>query len=213
MTDVLSLLIADTCIAVTCNDGIIHQYPDPAYETFIMKSSPCADAIDLPVQLVMGKIPDSREMKKIFDSGQSWSLSEPGNEYFLTFRSSSSDQPLWVAQFDRNLTEAAVYCSDSLVEKENGSLAVMNPVRYPLDQILLMYLMARKEGVILHAAGVEIDGRGFIFPGSSGAGKSTLARQFLARNYAGVVSYDRVVARKVNGKFLVYVLHQPWIRQ
>ncbi|MBK8046770.1 MAG: hypothetical protein IPK16_06385 [Anaerolineales bacterium] len=52
------------------------------------------------------------------------------------------------------------------------------------------------------------EGRGLIFPGVSGAGKSTLARQFLARDGAGLLSDDRILVRWQDGAHQAY--GTPW---
>ena len=51
-------------------------------------------------------------------------------------------------------------------------------------------------------------GRGYFFPGKSGAGKSTLSRLLLGRDNIGMLSDDRVVARKIKGRFEVF--GTPW---
>lgn len=51
---------------------------------------------------------------------------------------------------------------------------------YSLDSALRVFLsrvLPVRQGLLLHAAGLIKDGRGFVFPGRSGAGKSTLVRQ------------------------------------
>ena len=83
----------------------------------------------------------------------------------------------------------------------------MNPISYPLDQVLLMYALADREGIFMHAAAVESNGKGYIFPGKSGAGKSTISRFFAARGYS-LLSDDRIVVRKIDGEF--YVFGTPW---
>ena len=87
-------------------------------------------------------------------------------------------------------------------------MIVSNPVHYPLDQLLLMYTLAQREGALLHAAGVDIQGQGFIFPGKSGAGKSTLSRQLVVQKELEVLSDDRIVIRKIDGVFQAF--GTPW---
>jgi hypothetical protein len=83
----------------------------------------------------------------------------------------------------------------------------MNPIGYPLDQLLLMYALAGRGGACMHAAAVDVDGVGYLFPGRSGAGKSTIARSFTSRNRA-LLSDDRVVVRKIGDKFRCF--GTPW---
>ena len=60
-----------------------------------------------------------------------------------------------------------------------------------------MYYLARHSGILIHASGIEINQKGYIFAGRSGAGKTTIAMQFLARHYAGLLSDDRVILREI----------------
>jgi energy-coupling factor transporter ATP-binding protein EcfA2 len=76
-----------------------------------------------------------------------------------------------------------------------------------------MYILARHRGAVIHAAGIEINGKGFIFAGPSGAGKSTLSRLFNAETGQDntntvVLSDERIVTRKINGRFKAY--GTPW---
>ncbi|GAF88373.1 unnamed protein product, partial [marine sediment metagenome] len=60
-----------------------------------------------------------------------------------------------------------------------------------------------------HAIGVkDLDGRGLLFAGKSGCGKSTTARLWHKRSKAMVLNDDRIIVRKVRGKFLIY--GSPW---
>jgi hypothetical protein len=85
---------------------------------------------------------------------------------------------------------------------------VVNVLRYPLDRILLMYVLGCWEGLIVHAAGLNFQGKGFLFPGKSGAGKTTLSHLFTAREGFEVLSDDRMAVRKTGGAFKCY--GTPW---
>jgi len=74
--------------------------------------------------------------------------------------------------------------------------------------VLFASLLAHAGGAIVHAAGVVIDGEGWIFAGTHGAGKSTLARLFRARPDVTVLNDDRLAVRRVDGRFMVF--GTPW---
>jgi hypothetical protein len=94
------------------------------------------------------------------------------------------------------------------VTTTHGAVSIANPVRYPLDQILLMHTLANREGAIVHAAGLELDGIGLLFPGESGAGKSTLTRLVHGRPRVRLLSDDRIVVRHGRRGFRAY--GTPW---
>ncbi|MBN1260708.1 MAG: hypothetical protein JXB35_08510, partial [Anaerolineae bacterium] len=78
---------------------------------------------------------------------------------------------------------------------------------YPLDEILVVNLLAKGRGVLLHSCAVDDDGHGTLFLGESGAGKSTTARLW---SEAGVrvLNDDRVIVRQSGGRFWAY--GTPW---
>jgi len=53
-----------------------------------------------------------------------------------------------------------------------------DPLPYPLDGLLLYYLVSKKGGLMIHGSGVIADGRGWLFSGKSGQGKTTIAKIF-----------------------------------
>jgi hypothetical protein len=186
------------------------QKPKPFYRLFSGKvnNHPGHRPADIRIRLELGGMPATENLERLFDSGQSWSMFRDGDGYCLTLHPPAFEQPFWLARMNRDFTEATVYCSEKLVSRRNGSPVLSNPVSYPLDQILLMYILARRHGALLHAAGIDINGKGYIFPGKSGAGKSTITRQFAALGDTGLLSDDRIVVRKIEGGFKAY--GTPW---
>jgi serine kinase of HPr protein (carbohydrate metabolism regulator) len=109
---------------------------------------------------------------------------------------------------DHECDEITVHCGQRLVRRDGNSVMVHNPVTYPLDQILMMFFLARNQGVIVHAAGVEMEGKGLIFAGCSGAGKSTLSRLLMNEPGMRVLSDDRIIVRKKRDGFKMH--GTPW---
>ena len=206
MHDSFNVEIAGINFAVRCVAAKIPQVSDPAYTAFI-KTERDPSALNVDIALEFGSFPDMVRATKIFDSGQSWSMFFDGVYYFLSLNPPAFDSPVWMARFDQGLEGITVYCSEALKEGEKGS-TVSNPVCYPLDQLLLMYVLARNGGAILHAAGINHNNRGYVFPGRSGAGKSTLLRQFAQRTGVELLSDDRIVVRRTDHSFKGF--GTPW---
>lgn len=186
---------------------MLHDF-EPAYASFL---SPVKDpsAVNVNVVLELGSSPDMKQSKKIFDSGQSWAISLQGSDYLLSLTPPAfGKEPVWTARFQHNLAGITVYCSEMLMKSRKGKPTVSNPIRYPLDQLLLMYVLAQHEGAILHAAGIAMNKKGYIFPGRSGAGKSTLTRQFFSKKRGEALSDDRIVVRSIDHKLRVF--GTPW---
>jgi hypothetical protein len=65
---------------------------------------------------------------------------------------------------------------------------------FPSDQILLARAFADRQACFIHAAGMEIGGKGLLFVGHSGAGKTTAA--MMLRTQGVVLCDDRIVVRR-----------------
>lgn len=61
---------------------------------------------------------------------------------------------------------------------ENPHLFPVDPLPYPLDGLLLYYMVSKKGGLMIHGSGVMADGKGWLFSGKSGQGKTTMAKIF-----------------------------------
>lgn len=63
----------------------------------------------------------------------------------------------------------------------------------PFDEVLAVHLLAGGRGLLLHACGLELDGRGLLFCGVSGEGKSTMAALWQAHEPRAVLYSDERV--------------------
>jgi len=82
---------------------------------------------------------------------------------------------------------------------------------YPLQSMgIVLYAnwLAQFGDLILHAAGIAVNGKGFAFIGPSGAGKSTLMKHVLSQNSGIVLGEDQVVLRFIHDRFWIY--GTPW---
>ncbi|HVP90885.1 MAG TPA: radical SAM protein [Terriglobales bacterium] len=75
----------------------------------------------------------------------------------------------------------------------------------PSDQIALARLLPFRDGAFVHAAGVEMNGRGLLFAGPSEAGKSTVVK--MLRGKAKVLCDDRMIIRRDETGFRI---HGTW---
>ncbi len=186
----------------------VSRLPD-TYSQFIRSGDTPGGDITINVRIETGSMPDTTKMIKIFDTDQSWSIFRQNDNYVLSLNyPTAKGQAIWLAAFDRHCDTISIYCSDLLIEKVDGLTTCFSPLTYPLDQILLMHILAAKGGELLHAAGVDIDNRGCVFPGRSGAGKSTLSRLLLPMKIAKMLSDDRMIIRKIDNRFRAF--GTPW---
>jgi hypothetical protein len=203
------LRIADFQISVGCDQLPIHRESELAYLPFEYSGNEFTEAPDIAVMIEVAGPPDIYGWKKIFEDDQSWAIFRKDTDYTMFFvPAARGKEPLWVAQFSQECDRVLIRCSKKFICIRDGQEGVINPVHYPLDQQLLMYHMARKNGILVHAAGFIHADCGFIFPGRSGVGKSTLSRLLSPGVGWRGLSDDRMIIRAINQQFLCF--GTPW---
>jgi len=141
--------------------------------------------------------------KKIFDSGSTWALYRDQGKYVLQDSTFDSDPPpSQLVILESDFKSGDIYINDEIFK--NLSL---DPLGYPLNQVLMILLLSRCKGLMLHACGIDDRGHGYLFLGNSGHGKSTIARLW-SENKATVLNDDRIIVREKNGELFMY--GTPW---
>ena len=95
-----------------------------------------------------------------------------------------------------------------LILYPRGSPSPSFPLMAPLDRVLVLNLLSRRRGIMLHACGIDDGGQGIVFAGPSDAGKTTLARLWNAVPGVKVLGDEALVLREVGGEVRVY--GTPW---
>ena len=141
----------------------------------------------------------------LFKAAPLWQLFRDGERLRLRFHSEvHGPLPYKEAWFTPDLSHGEIVLRRGLFEAANA----VDPLAYPLDELLVQGLLARGRGVELHACGVISNGRGLLFVGQSGAGKTTMARLWQPLPGVAVASDDRIIVRGDGNRF---VLHgTPW---
>jgi hypothetical protein len=209
MADLISMEIAGISFILSCQDSVVLQEFPPIYKPFLEHTLSGNGSITIHIRLELHPIPDTKNMRKIFDTDESWSMYVDHNEYVMVLNPPVlKNQVVWLARFNEDFSKAVIYCSDMLIRKTDAGTRVLSPVLYPLDQLLIIHILAQNQGALIHAAGIVVQGRGYIFPGHSGAGKSTLMSKFIACEGIGLLSDDRIVVRKIDDRFSAH--GTPW---
>ncbi|MEW6584090.1 MAG: hypothetical protein AB1442_00590 [Nitrospirota bacterium] len=207
MTDQLNIEIAGISIRIKCPLNGLSVDSDSAYESFLLPVSNLGSP-DIEIDLKAMNAPYPRFTPYIFDSGQSWSMSRQDDDYYIVYKAPVSDRPVWFAETNGDFTKITVFCNTDLENYPQETGVIANPVRYPLDQIILMYYLAKRRGILIHAAGIEIKEKGYIFAGRSGAGKTTISSGFAEKGYTHMLSDDRVIVREMGNAYRVF--GTPW---
>jgi len=138
------------------------------------------------------------------DGSENWRLLKRGSAYIYK---SPLDEKKQVAVVSKDFKRADVYL---LPKRSKDFVWETSDIIYDFLQVLLInYFAFHKKGIFTHSAGIrDIDDRGYLFNGKSGAGKSTTARIWYKHSKAKVLNDDRIIIRKMKGKFFIY--GSPW---
>jgi hypothetical protein len=190
-------------VASTAND--LKVGPGSAYAPFIVSGGePAARDVRIDVTWRGGDDDGAREC--LFDSGGPWRLyRHDEGVLFRCFSSNLPSAPYKVAHFNHDFSRGRI----SLHRPFFAGTPTVDPLEYPLDELLVIGLLGQGRGVEIHGCGVVHRGAtGYLFVGQSGAGKSTMARLWLAEGDAEILSDDRIVVRREADGLWMY--GTPW---
>ena len=196
------LNIADITLSLISDDPKLKLEIEEATKKFLVPSA----NPDVSVQARWGDICDERSGKKIFDSGILWQLYAQDGSYRFHFTTPTlGPAPYKIASFNRDFTSGQV-----CFHRPYYSLSQpLYPLDYPLDEILMVNILAQGKGVEVHACGVvDSEGNGHLFLGQSGAGKTTMARLWQKQADVTVLSDDRIILRRSGSSLWMY--GTPW---
>lgn len=172
-----------------------------------------ADRAELRIELRRDRLPAERlgawmSERPLFDTGATWAIRATGDAAWAFHIGPSSrcqmEPPLPHALVRGDFASARVYLEPAEEDSDGPSVRL-----HPFDELLLRGRLGELGGMLVHASGVAIGGRGYLFLGDSGAGKSTTAS--LLEEVLGpdcVYSDDRIVLRQVEGEWRMF--GTPW---
>ena len=197
----LRIGIAEIVISIV-SEGTFPDFGfDDANTRFISEGKP-----EVILRLHYGKLTNDYNFgEKIFDSGSTWSFHRRNGKYLLRISYSGEDStPDKIAILEPDFRSGDVYVSNPW---SNEPIA-LNPLLYPFAELLTINLLSQGRGVLTHSCGIDNNGKGMLFVGESGAGKSTLSNLWKDKKGVTVLSDDRIIIRKIDGRFWMY--GTPW---
>jgi hypothetical protein len=169
------------------------------YRPFLSGAPP-----EVTLHIHYGPAPYSQLGDPLFDSGGNWALHRVHGRPVVRLRTPEFD-PHQLVVLQPDLRRGDIYC---LGEAWAGPDGHRSPLGYPLEEVLMVHLLARGRGLLLHAAAICDGDRAFLFAGTSGAGKSTMVALWEGCPGVSVLSDDRVILRQQGGRFWAY--GTPW---
>jgi hypothetical protein len=206
----LILSIGEICLALHAGDLEWSFEPDSAYPPFVSTelerppdvrfsvfTDTDAPRVDLGTEVFAARhTPEQRE--------PSWSLHRQADGRWALVVNVGG-----VSAFRKRvaLLEPDLSRGDLIVYPQEAQ-SLFFPLMAPLDRVLVLNLLARRRGMMLHACGVDDGGKGIVFAGPSDAGKTTLARLWHKTPGVRVLGDEALVLREIGGEVRVY--GTPW---
>ena len=210
MSETLCLLVAGVAITISCRtEGCaISPPPIPSYAPFRVTPSPPSS--DITVSVFSDPVPSGlrAQDKRPLGNAGVWQIYRMGADHILTHSPAENQMPLWTIRANHDFSELDAYFNQGLMGDKTSRSTIPSPIVYPIDQVILIHYLARREGVLIHCAGLEYDNNISIFPGRSGAGKSTIANLLRSARGIDMLSDDRVIVRKEADRYLSH--GTPW---
>jgi len=196
--DTFGFRVAGVGIRVQADDIAIRSHPERQRFTVSHEDT------EITLKVRAGRLDSDPSGRLLFDSGALWRAYADHGEFVYRFSAgifgSAPYKELRMA--DGFHTGEIILHTPYLREKP------IDPLEYPLDELLVVHCLGKGLGIELHACGIiDSQGRGWIFSGHSGAGKSTLARLWSQRDVS-ILSDDRIILRKMNGECRIF--GTPW---
>lgn len=200
-TAAFTLRVAGISARVTCDEPGVAMAVSGAARAFLAAD----DRADVTIAVAREDNLREPEGVPLFDSGGVWRLYRSPRAFTFSFRSSArGPAPYRLATFDERFRTGRILLDGAHLDGRN----VLEPLEYPLDELLMTHLLARGRGVEVHACGVvDADGTGWLFAGHSEAGKSTIAGLWDAQR-ATILSDDRVILTIASDR--VWMHGTPW---
>ena len=198
----LTIEIADITIALISVDPKLRLRADETTKKFLDPNT----TPDVTIKGCWDDLAQVENRGKIFDSGSVWKLYQNNGSYLFSLNSPIfGPVPYKVAKAQKDFTRVEVALHRPYFDPDKP----IYPLEYPLDELLLINLLALGRGVEVHGCGVvDPSGRGHLFIGQSGAGKSTMAKLWKDTPGVTILSDDRIILRQIDKKLWMY--GTPW---
>ncbi|OJX45992.1 MAG: hypothetical protein BGO78_03660 [Chloroflexi bacterium 44-23] len=195
-----NLKFADFAISIANGSSDFNVEIPTVYQQFFTK-----EAANIFLSVDWTDLSEFALPEPVFYSGGIWSLHKVADKWVIPVCFPLGSEPVKVGRFDEDFRRGEL-----LINTHKQNLAPIFPLGYPLDEVLIINLLAKNGGIELHACAMKIEGLniGLIFAGVSGAGKSTITRLWMNQPGVTILSDDRIIVRKKDDGYMIY--GTPW---
>ncbi len=209
----LKLKIAGIGISIVWERSRIIDWPNPLYQDFVFDGK--AD-INLRVHCC-GHFPKYSQGELIFDGEREgyWKLYRENSRHIIELYETISRKKSKVCIIEPDFSSGDVYIKPELErirwprrKRSKSAFWSLPWLMQPLAELLLVNLLAKKKGIMVHGLGINDRGTGIAFSGGTGTGKSTLAELYKKEGGANILCDEHIVIRKEKEGFRLY--GTPW---
>jgi hypothetical protein len=137
----------------------------------------------------------------VIDEGVKWLSSLGKNDTIAYMCNEESDEVVSVMEIDEAWTNASVNYLENVA---NGQYSFTGLI----GEILFRNLIIKYQGIQIHSAAIECEGKGIIFSAPSGTGKTTQANLWRLYKNAEIINGDRPIVCTHDNQ--PYVYGTPW---
>jgi hypothetical protein len=167
----------------------------------IDRTFPLCERSDVALLVHNQPPPPFLQKEYVFDSEETWAVFRSDGKLVLQNAGLHSDlSPSRFLVLAPDLKSGALYVTGDTPED-------IDPLGYPLNQVLWILLLSKRRGLLFHACGIDDQGMGYLFLGNSGDGKSTTARLWFDHGVT-VLNDDRIIVSENRGELWMY--GTPW---
>jgi hypothetical protein len=196
------LKVAGITIGVAPVHPSLHLVASASSQRFLADRGP----VDLGLTVDLRPLAAEPVGPLIFDSGGPWRLhGDHDRQVYRIFDSRLGTSPYKEARLASDLRSGEVWLSQAVFPPREP----LDPLEFPLDELLFQHLLSSRNGFEMHACGVVAPcGKGYVFAGHSGDGKTTTARLWERVPGSTVLSDDRIIVRREEEGWWIY--GTPW---
>lgn len=185
----LRLNIGGIGMSIKWEKSRILDWPHPHYEDFIFSGK-----ADVNLQIHCGNLPRYSAGEMIFDGKEegNWRLYRDNSRYIIETFDTQTHKKNKVCFLEPDFQSGDVYIDPESERSrqpriKKGPFFSLPSLMQPLAEILLVNLLAKENGIMVHGLGISDRGKGIAFLGGSGRGKSTLAEFYKTEKVANPV--------------------------
>lgn len=195
--------IADTLIGLACDSSDLTIHFTGAMEKFrANRGEP-----EIKIEVCWDELKEKPRGNEILNSNANWKLYSYDGSFLFRFTSPALGSiPYREALFNSDFSTGKIH----LHRPVYPSGQPIDPLEYPLDELLVLNYLSRGRGVGIQACGVvNSQGHGYLILDLTGAGKSATARPWIGQpQQFKVLADDRIILRRQEGFLWMY--STPW---